>query len=628
MIPPRRLVPLLALCLAACAGSAAGPVDAPPAAARGLPAAEGWLHLGAAAPDRPEVLVPGRLAEVAALRLVEGVGRPARIEARCDGAARFRAEPDPPEPGAPRPDPAWAPAGAVLLADLPAGSRGTLALELGRGTAGCEMAARRGPGGAQAWALRREALARPRLAAIDAGAPRCAAPPAVPARDPLAAAFAAPRALDLTCPMPVGPTRLLPDAIAGFDAKVEALTGRRLGAAALTSGDPDLPIDFSAAPELDLIVLSYLNLNADFTGALMARMLEWHAARGTVVRILVADQFWGEAERALFEGLAARQPTVQIRRFRYQPLPRDGVEGHLARIHRVQHVKLFATVGRDPARSRALIGGRNLADGYVFADPFDLSGHPELRQYSRDRGIYFGGFHSYRDLEIEFLGDAQVRRMVGHWAELWHGDPVSARPRPPAVAPAVPTVRAAYAGARMRHFLSVPWLDGAAQEALFADLIDAAEVRIDIASPYLNPPPRLAAALDAAVRRGVAVRIVTTERVREPGDMFITGLNRLFGAEWTGRITYLDHDPHPLLLHTKAMVIDGRLTVMGSTNLNLRSFVHDLENGVMILDPDLAARVGALIEGYATDARPIAADARVAPLVRAMLRLPLVRRVF
>lgn len=615
---------MLALCLAACAGGAAGPVDPPPSAARGLPSAEGWLHLGAAPPERTEVLVPGRLAEVAALRLVEGVGRAARIEARCDGPARMRAEPDPPQPAAPRPDPAWAPAGAVLLADLPAGSRGTLALDLAPGTEGCEMVARRGPFAAQAWALRREVLARPQLAAIDAGAPRCAVAPPTPADDPLAAAFAAVRGLDQTCPMPVGPTRLLPGGLDGFDAKVEALTGRRLGAAALLSGDPDLPIDFSAAPDLDLIVLSYLNVNADFTGALMARMLEWHAARGTVVRILVADQFWGEAERALFEGLAARQPTVQIRRFRYQPLPGDGVEGHLARFHRVQHVKLFATVGHDPSRSRALIGGRNLADGYVFADPFDLSDHPTLRQYSRDRGIYFGGFHSYRDLEIEFLGDAQVRALVGHWAELWHGDPVTARPRRPAAVP----VPAAAEGARLRHFLSVPWLDGGAQEALFADLIDSAQERIDIASPYLNPPPRLAAALDAAVRRGVAVRIVTTERVREPGDMFITGLNRMFGAEWAGRITYLDHDPHPLLLHTKAMVIDGRLTVLGSTNLNFRSFVHDLENGVMALDPRLAAQVAAQIEGYAADARPIAADATVAPLVRAVMRLPLVRRVF
>jgi phosphatidylserine/phosphatidylglycerophosphate/cardiolipin synthase-like enzyme len=621
---PRRLVPLLALCLTACAGGAAGPVDAPPSVARGLPAAEGWLHLGPQAPARAEVLVPGRLAEAAALRLIEGAGRPARIEARCDGPARFRAEPDPPQPAAPRPAPAWAPAGALVMADLNAGSRGDLALDLGPGTGACDLAVRRGRAPAQDYTLRREAGARPRLAAIDAGAPRCVRPAAVPGGDRLAAAFAATRELEQTCPMPVGPTRLLPDALAGFDAKVEALTGRGLGAAALRSGDPDLPLDFSAAPDLDLIVLSYLNINADFTGALMARMLEWHAARGTVVRILVADQFWGEAERALFEGLAARQPTVQIRRFRYQPLPQDGAEGHLARIHRVQHVKLFATVGRDPARSRALIGGRNLGDGYVFSDPFDLSDHPELRQYSRDRGIYFGGFHSYRDLEMEFLGDAQVRALVGHWAELWHGDPVTARPR----TPSAPPVRAADGGARLRHFLSVPWLDGGAQEDLFADLIAAAETRIDIASPYLNPPPRLAAALDAAIRRGVAVRVVTTERVREPGDMFITGLNRLFGAEWAGRIDYLDHDPHPMLLHTKAMVIDGRLTVLGSTNLNLRSFVHDLENGVMVLDPGLAARITALIDGYAADARPIAADAPVALLVRAMLRLPLVRRVF
>lgn len=625
MTRSRRLALLAALALAACAPAAAppGPPEPAPAPTRAFAPAQpdGWLHLGAGVPAGGVVPVPGGRGGDAVLRLVDAGGRGAALVVQCDGPARWRELPESPQPAAPAPDPAWASAGAVLAADLTPGGGGRLALDLAAGTGACRLAARPRGGAAHELSLRREHDLSPALAALDRGAADCAAPAGA---DPVEAVFAASHPLSLTCPMPLGPTRLLPESLAAFDAKAAALTGRPLGMAALRSGDPDLPLDFSAAPALDLIVLSYLNLNADFTGALMARMLAWHAERGTVVRILLADPMVAPADLRLLQGLAARHPTIQLQRYRYIPRAGDGFEDHAGRIHRVQHAKLFAVVARQPGRSVAMIGGRNLADGYVVDAPFDLSAHPGLRQYRPGASLVNSGFHSYADLEIALTGEAQVRALVAHWTQLWNRDPATDRPRP-ATGPAP---RPATSGPRMRHFLSVPWADDRAQEAMFAALIGAARQRIDIASPYVNPPPAVAAALEAAVARGVAVRIVTTERVREPGDAFITGVNRLFGAAWAGRIAYLDHNPWPSLLHTKALVIDGRLTYLGSANLNLRSFVHDFESGLLVLDPGLARRVTALIDGYAADARPIRADAPVAPLVRALLRLPVVRRLF
>lgn len=622
-----RLLPLVAFAVAACAAGPAPapapaptPAAAPPVAHRGEAPLEGFVHLGTAQPEGRIAPVPGGPDQGVALRMVDTGGRGAALSATCDGRARWREAPEPPQLAQPRPDPAWAAAGTPLAARLEPGTRGRLTLDLAPGTASCRLEVRPPGGSPHSLDLVREHAVHPTLAALDRGAADCAAPAAA---DALLAAFAASRRLVQTCPMPLGPWRLLPEALDAFEAKVAALTGRPLGRAALMSGDPDQPLDFSAAPALDLIVLSYLHFNADYTGTLMARMIAWHARRGTVVRILIADPLVAAADRALIEGLAARHPNIQIQRFRYLPRGADGLEAHLGRIHRVQHVKLFATVARAPGRSAAMIGGRNLSDGYVFAAPFDLSGHPHLRQYRRGGLPFLSGFHAYADLELELTGDAQVRTLVAHWTQLWRRDPATDAPRPAAgAAPPPPTE-----GPRMRHFLSVPWADGGALEALFADLIGAARRRIDIASPYLNPPPRVMAALEAAVARGVRVRIVTTERMREPGEAFITGVNRLFGAAWAGRIAYLDHDPAPRLLHTKAMVIDGRLTLIGSTNFNRRSFIHDLENGIMVLDPQLAARVTALIDGYAAAARPIAADAPVAPLVRALLAIPLVRRL-
>lgn len=616
------LAPLLVL--AACAGPAPAPAPEPPPPPGAGRLAESRLHLDARPPEGRLFLVPGRGGDLARVVVIPVAHQRFALQARCDGPARLAERPDPPGASGFQ-APAWAPAGVSLVADLAAGRRGALALELAPEATGCALTVRPARGDAYELELRREALARPRIAALDRGAPRCGARRA-PA-DPLEAAFWAQRPLSLSCPMPPGGIRLLPDGIEGFDAKVEALTGRRLGAAALGSGDPDLALDFSDAPELDLIVVSYLNFHADFTGALLARMLAWHAARGTVVRILVSDNMQGAPERALLERLAARHPTVQLQPFRYNAQAREPGEAHLGRIHRTQHTKLFATIAREPGRSRAMIGGRNLHDGYVFPRPFDLSAWPGLRQYRPGRMVFAGGFHSYSDLEAEFLGEAQVRLVVAHWAELWHRDHRTDRlaaPPPPQTAPEAAPAE----GPLMRHYISVPWQDGQAQARLYADLIGAARERIDIVSPYLNPPEPVARALDAALARGVRVRVVTTERVNEPGDIFITGLNRQFADRYGDRLTYLDHDPAPRLLHTKAMVIDGRLVVLGSTNLNMRSFVHDLENGVLVLDPALARRVTALIEGYAAQAHPIAAGGQVAGLARLLLRWPLARRVF
>lgn len=609
--------------LAACTGGGAALAPAPSGPRVDAMAAvrDSRLHLDAAAPVSSSVPVAGGAGEVAQVALVSVAGRRMGVQALCEGPARLRELPEPTRRMAqPRPDPAWAPAGTSLGTGLSPGSRGRVWLDMAPGTEACRLTVRAGSGPGYTLELTREERFNPALAALDAGAPRCA--PAA-GTDPLSAAFHAGRPLSQTCPMPPGPIRLLPDAIEGFDAKVEALTGGRLGAQALESGDPWLPLDFSQAPELDLIVVSYLNFNADFTGFLMARMLAFHAARGTVVRIFVADPLWSAAERGLFERLAARHPTIQLLPFRYAPRRGDGLEAHLGRIHRVQHVKLFATLARVPGRSRALIGGRNHADGYVFPAPFDLSAWPLLRDYRLGRGILAGGFHSYSDLEAEFRGESQVRALVAQWAGLWR-DETGHGPATPAARGAA----AAIEGPLMRGFLSVPWEDGQAQVALFADLINAAQTRIDIVSPYLNPPEAVARALDAAIARGVVVRVLTTERVREPADTFITGLNRQFADRYAGRLAYLDHDPYPLLLHTKAMVIDGRLTLIGSTNLNMRSFVHDLENGVMLLDEGFAARITDLIEGYAADASPIAPGGEVALAVRLLLRWPMVRRLF
>ena len=93
----------------------------------------------------------------------------------------------------------------------------------------------------------------------------------------------------MSCELAPGTPRLLGDALDAFNAKVEALTGARLSQARSMRATRLAPIDFSHAPQLDYIWLSYLNLRADYSGYMISRMLEYHAARGATVRIVVTD---------------------------------------------------------------------------------------------------------------------------------------------------------------------------------------------------------------------------------------------------------------------------------------------------------------------------------------------------
>jgi len=544
----------------------------------------------------------------------------------CDGPARITGrasgQDDPTAIG-------WSPAGTLLAGQLGPNERLRSRIELDPATGACTLrVGPRGREGGHRLELRREEQARPELATLDSPPGACRVP-RLPAGDRLAAVFHAERPLSQTCPQRPGRTALMADGFAALNAKIEALTGRPLPEEVLRQGNPEVALDYTHAPQLDLIYVSYLNLNADFTGYLMARMLAHHAARGTVVRILIADPMLTGVDRRLIETLAARFPNVQFQPFRLPHGVDPGIDGELARIHRVTHVKLFATVARQPGRSLAMVGGRNLHDGYTFPEVLDLSRWPFLQQYDPAATRLAGGVALYVDFEIALHDDQAVRAIVRQMAGFWHRDHDSQQPlRPPAVRPGPAAGAVPAAGPRMRHFISIPYADEAAQEVLFVDLIDAAERRIDISSPYINLTPALQAAFERARARGVEVHIVTTIRVREATDFLATALNRMFAIDHADWLNFIDYDPYPLLLHSKLLVFDRRLAVVTSTNLNRRSFLHDTENGVVILDPDTARAIGQVIDGYAALGVRVSPAQQILGLARTLLRWRALRDAF
>ena len=114
--------------------------------------------------------------------------------------------------------------------------------------------------------------------------------------------------------------------------------------------------------------------------------------------------------------------------------------------------------------------------------------------------------------------------------------------------------------------------------ALFNSLIYAARRRISITSPYFVPDESLLGAIITAARRGVAVELF----VGGIGDQFF-----VFHAQHSYYEQLLQAGVRiwqyraPTILHAKHISIDEEVAVVGSSNMDIRSFQLDLE--VMML---------------------------------------------
>jgi putative cardiolipin synthase len=457
------------------------------------------------------------------------------------------------------------------------------------------------PAGAPLTILREEA-AYPALAALDSRYERCPVPDPSGLEE-LDRAFYAGRWLSQTCSLPLGSPRLLRKSRDGFNAKVEALLGAPLPDSAFDKADPELPLDFSHAPKLKLIYLSSLEFKADFSGRILERLIRHHAALGTKVRIMVTDVLERDKDDALLHRLAADYPNVELQEYRWRADHGAPIDEQLSQLHKTHHVKMLATLGDDPARSRVIIGGRNIHDGFLFHKPIDLSRHPNLEQYGKTDGFSLNYYSNWSDFDIEFADPATVETLAAHLSTLWLRDADTNIIRPFSIPVRTDGRRPS---GTVRHFISVPYEDNHALETYFVELIDTAEHHIEIVNPYLNLTPKLSLAIERALARGVRIDIVG--RIDLKGDIggkLLTALNKLFVEKYGDRINIREFKAPDVVLHSKIMMIDERLVTISSVNLNNRSFFHDLENGMTVLDPAFYARMQPVYDDYVAHSNPV-----------------------
>ncbi len=490
----------------------------------------------------------------------------------------------------------------------------------------CTLLLRSPAGGRGSIDIRREETADPELAELDSLYQRCPVPDPEP-MTALERVFHASRFLSQGCAVPLGTPELLEDERDAFNAKVEALAGSSLPDAFFARGDPEAPIDLSRAPSLSLIYFSYLDFKADFSGRVMERLIRHHARRGAKIRIMVTRVLQRDKDRALLEQLAADHPNVQLQAFTWRAAQGAPLGEQLSSFYKTHHVKMLATVAGDPGRSRVMVGGRNIHDGFLFRKPLDLSRYPNLQQYEKTGGLSLNYYSNWSDFELSVSDPAAVRNFVAHLATLWHRDADTDLARPFSVPGDL--VARPEASANARHFLSVPYADGRALETYFVELIDAASDRIEIVNPYLNPTPAVAAAFERALSRGV--KIVIVGRLEMGGDLggkLLTELNELFVEKYAGRITILEYRKPGVVLHPKILMIDQTYVSVSSVNFNHRSFFHDSENGIAVMDRDFYRRMLPVFRNYVEQSRPVDPDVRIPLAYRLLYSSPLMRDAF
>jgi cardiolipin synthase len=125
---------------------------------------------------------------------------------------------------------------------------------------------------------------------------------------------------------------------------------------------------------------------------------------------------------------------------------------------------------------------------------------------------------------------------------------------------------------------------------LFQVLFATAQRSIQLTTPYFLPDAGLRHLLLNAMARGVEVHILVPGK---NSDHLLTrrSSRRLYGPLLQAGAHIYEYEPS--MMHTKAVVVDGLWSVIGSTNFDSRSFGINDEVNVAALDTALAERLEA-----------------------------------
>jgi len=125
-------------------------------------------------------------------------------------------------------------------------------------------------------------------------------------------------------------------------------------------------------------------------------------------------------------------------------------------------------------------------------------------------------------------------------------------------------------------------------QRLFVALVHGARERVVLTTPYFVPDEPLLQAMGTAAKRGVEVHLV----VSEVGDHPVVARAQESYYEELLEAGVRVHLFAQNFLHAKHLSVDGEVAVIGSSNLDIRSFALNAEVMLMLYDRGVAAALG------------------------------------
>lgn len=317
--------------------------------------------------------------------------------------------------------------------------------------------------------------------------------------------------------------------------------------------------------------LTFYVWRPDEVGTRFRDLLIAAAERGVEVRMIIDEVGSGATLNSFFEPLVEAgghmtwANTIAPRRSRWNLSLRN-------------HRKLVICDGR-----RAFFGGVNIGEDHVVETPG----------------------YCWRDMHFSLRGPA-IRQLAGMFADDWHFA-CDERLDPPAFdcervsgGAVCQLVAGAPDGKRASMGLSVRYLVASARE------------RLVLSTPYFAPDEAFLCELELAVHRGVRVQLLVSRRT-DMGAAPTVGRSfyrRLLQAGVA--ISEYPEDIH----HTKLVMVDGSHALIGSVNLDVRSFDLNFELGVVVHHPPLIAELEAELAARDTTSALILADVEHQPFAQ------------
>jgi cardiolipin synthase A/B len=289
----------------------------------------------------------------------------------------------------------------------------------------------------------------------------------------------------------------------------------------------------------------------------------------------------GVSCRAMADGLGSR---LLIRSPHWQAMREAGV--HVAVALPVGNPLLAPLTGRIDIRNHRKIV---VIDGRVSYCGSQNCADPEFRIKAR--------YAPWVDIMLRFEGPvaAQNQRLfasdwmtqVDEHLDALLSQPVAA-PRPGFAAQVIGT------GPTVRY---------SAMPQLFESLMYAARRELVITTPYYVPDESMQNALCAAAYRGVDTSIVFPAR---NDSWIVAAASRSYYAELLAAGVRVYEYPGGLL-HSKTLTLDAEVTLVGSANMDRRSFELNYENNILLYDSVMTAEVRQRQQQYIAVSRPVTA---------------------